>query len=113
MTTAPARLTVRRPPPGELGDPYPITVSLDGERIAVLTPGESVSRELAPGLHRLKAFNTLLWKNLQLDARPGEEIRLVVRNRTGFGTFLFAMLGTGPLYVGFEREAPRAAGTAG
>ena len=104
MAPAPAMLTVRRLPPGNLGDPYPITVWLDEERLAVLMPGESVSRETPPGLHRLKAFNTLLRKTVELDLSPGESLTMVASNRAGFGTMLFAMLGVGPLYVGLERE---------
>lgn len=104
----PALLTVRRPPPGGLGDPYPITVWLDGERLAVLMPGQSMTRETAPGRHRLKVFNTLLRKSVDVDFTPGDEVRMVASNRAGFGTMLFAMLGVGPLYVSIEREpAPR------
>lgn len=99
-----ARLTVRRPPPGGLGDPYPITVWLDGERLAVLMPGESVTRDVPPGRHRLKVFNTLLRKSVEMEFGPGEEVRMVASNRAGFGTMLFAMLGVGPLYVALERE---------
>lgn len=100
----PARVTVRRSPPGGLGDPYPLTVWLDGERLALLMPGQSVTRETAPGRHRLKAFNTLLRKSVEIDVAPGEEVRMMASNRAGFGTMLFAMLGVGPLYVGLERE---------
>ena len=105
-STPPCQLTITRPPPGEMGDPYPITVSLDGERIGLLTPGDSVTREMAPGRHRLRAYNTLMWKSVELDAQPGERLRYVVRNRPGFGTFLFALLGSGPLYVALERAGP-------
>lgn len=100
----PALLTIRRSPAGGLGDPYPITVWLDGERLAVLMPGESVTREAAPGRHRLKVFNTLLRKSVEVEFAPGAEVRMVASNRAGFGTMLFAMLGVGPLYVGLERE---------
>jgi hypothetical protein len=100
----PARLTVVRPPPGGLGDPYPITLSLDGERIGVLMPGESLTVDVEPGRHRLRAFNTLLWKQIALDVAAGEELRFRVSNRAGFGTMLVALLGTGPLYVRIERE---------
>jgi hypothetical protein len=102
---APALLIVRRPPPSGLGDPYPITVWLDGERLAVLMPGDSVTREVAPGRHRLKAYNTLLRKTVELDFAPGDQLTMVASNRSGFGTMLFAMLGVGPLYVGLERES--------
>jgi hypothetical protein len=98
-------LTIRRPPPGGLGDPYPITVWFDGERWAVLMPGQSATREVEPGRHRLKAFNTLLRKSVEADFAPGEEVRMLASNRAGFGTMLFAMLGVGPLYVALEREA--------
>jgi hypothetical protein len=103
-TSTAARLVVSRPPPGGLGDPYPITVSLDGERIGVLMPGDSVEREVTPGRHRLKAFNTLLWRNVDVDVSAGEEARYVVSNRAGFGTMFVALLGTGPLYPRIERE---------
>jgi hypothetical protein len=80
-------------------------VSLDGERLAVLMPGESVTREVPLGRHRLKAFNTLLSKSVEIDFALGDDVRMVARNRSGFGTMLFAMLGVGPLYVALEREA--------
>ena len=103
----PALLTVRRPPPSGLGDPYPITVWLDGERLAVLMPGDAITREVAPGRHRLKAYNTLLRKTVELDLAPGEDVTIMASNRAGFGTMLFAMLGVGPLYVALERESVR------
>jgi hypothetical protein len=105
MSPRPARLTVRRPPPGGLGDPYPITVWLDGERLGVLMPGQSATGDVEPGRHRLKAFNTLLRKSIEVELGAGEEVRMVASNRAGFGTMLFAMLGVGPLYVALEREA--------
>ena len=111
MTPQSALLTVRRPPPGGLGDPYPITVWLDGERLAVLLPGDAVTRETVPGRHRLKAYNTLWRKTVELDLAPGEQLTMVASNRAGFGTMLFAMLGVGPLYVGLEREWPASAPT--
>jgi len=80
-------------------------VWLDGERLAVLMPGESVMHETTSRRHRLKVFNTLLRKSVEIDLTPGEEVRMVASNRAGFGTMLFAMLGVGPLYVGLERES--------
>src|SRR5262249_10235835 len=72
-----SRLHVRRPPPGGLGDPYPITLSLDGEKVAVLMPGEEASCELPPGRHRLRAHNTLLSRTVMVEGRDGEELRYV------------------------------------
>ena len=102
--SAAGKLLVRRPPPGGLGDPYPITIFLDGERRAVLMPGDSTALELAPGRHRLRAHNTLLSRTVQVESLAGEELRYLVRNRSGFWTVLVALLGTGPLSVAVERE---------
>lgn len=82
-----------------------IFVALDGERIAVLEFGDSVSRDVAPGSHTLRAHNTLVWKTISLDIRPGEEARFTVVNRPGFATqAMLSLLGTGPIYLTFERE---------
>jgi len=83
-----------------------IVISIDGEHVATLLYGQQATREVAPGRHRLRAHNTLFWKNLDLDLQPGEEARFVVINRAGSGTLsLLGILGVGPLYLTFEREA--------
>jgi len=102
--TATAQLTVRRPPPGGPGDSYPITLWLDGRKLGLLMPGETVEAPLAPGEHRLRAHNTLLAKSIAVRASDGEAIGLTVRNRSGFGSLLLVFLGTGPLYLAFDRE---------
>lgn len=99
-----AKLTVTRVPADGLGDQYLISLSLDGESLGSLAPGESISRPLDAGRHRVVASNTLMRKAVELDAGPGDEIRFVTRNRRGPGTTLFAALGAGWLYVGLERE---------
>jgi hypothetical protein len=105
MTTERARITVTRRREDDVGDRQ-IIVSLDGERVATLLYGESVSREVEAGSHDLRAYNTLFWKNLHADLAPGEEARFVVVNRAGVGTYsLLGLLGAGPVYLTFEREA--------
>src|SRR5688572_3047259 len=104
-----ARLIVRRPADG-VGYQYRISVKLDGAAIGSLGPGESVSREIASGEHRLRASNTLMRKAVTFASGPGEEVRFLVRNRPGPGTAVFAALGAGWLYVALERESPAAAG---
>jgi hypothetical protein len=80
-------------------------VSIDGEPLATLLYGQEVSREVPPGPHRLKAHNTLFWKNIHVDLNAGEHARFTVVNRAGTGTFsLLGMLGVGPLYLTFERH---------
>ena len=82
-----------------------MVLALDGEPLATLLFGERVIREIAPGHHRLRAHNTLVWKTVEFDASPGEQIRFSTVNRAGFGSMaLVALLGVGPLYVTLERH---------
>ena len=104
MSAQRARLTVSRPGPGTLSDNYPMTISLDGEVIARLMAGRSVTREIAPGPHRLRANNTLMWKTVEFDAAAGEEVRYVAANRSGAMTTVMAIVGTGWFYVDLTRE---------
>jgi hypothetical protein len=104
MTQPVARLTVKRPPPGGADDQYPISVSLDGTRIGWLHPGEEISVDLAPGPHRLAAFNTLLRRTADFEAAAGERIHYLADSRPGVGTSILAALGAGLMYVVLERE---------
>ena len=100
----PARITVTRRDESDIRDRQ-IVVSVDGEPLATLLFGEQATREIAPGPHRLKAHNTLFWRNLDVDLQPGEHARFIVINRAGSGTLsLLGILGVGPLYLTFERE---------
>ena len=106
MNSAAARITVARKHPKDVRDRQ-IVVSLDGQSFATLLFGDSVTREVASGLHRLRAHNTLFWKTIEIDLGPGEHARFVVINRAGAGTLsLLSLLGVGPLYLTFERESP-------
>ena len=84
-----------------------IYVDLDGERLAILHHGQSVTREVAPGPHRLRAHNTLFWRTVDIVLEPGEHATFTAVNRPGWGTFsVLAVLGAGPLYLTFERAQP-------
>jgi hypothetical protein len=99
-----ARITIRRESPDDVGF-REIFVSMDGEQIAILRPGETFSLEVSPGPHRLRAHNTLFWKTHELVLKPGEHAKFVAINRAGFGTFGFmTFLGASPLYLTFERD---------
>jgi hypothetical protein len=98
-----ARLTLARTAPNDVGIRQ-VFVSLDGKDVAVLVNGQTTTVEIAPGPHKMKIHNTLVWKNLQFDAAPGEEIRYDIINRAGFGTTaLIATLGVGPIYLTVTR----------
>jgi hypothetical protein len=101
----PARVTVSRTDPKDVKDRQ-IVVSIDGEPLGTLLFGGTVTRDVPAGPHRLRAHNTLFWKTLEVDLRPGELARFIVINRAGTGTFaLLGLLGVGPLYLTFERDS--------
>ena len=103
METPSATITISRRSPNDVKVRH-IFVSLDGERIAELPFGAVVTRQIAPGPHALRAHNTLVWKNLQCDLQPGEHAHFIVVNRPGFGTWaMLSLLGSGPIYLTFER----------
>src|SRR5688500_11919850 len=82
-----------------------VFVSLDGRPFASLLFGESHTGQVAPGRHRLRAHNTLVWKTVELDVKEGEQAHFRIVNRPGFATYaLLGLLGTGPIYLTFERE---------
>ena len=98
-----ARITITRRDRRDVQDRQIVT-SVDGEALATLLYGDEVSKDLAPGPHRIKAHNTLFWKTLQVDLKPGEHVHFTVVNRTGTGSFsLLGLLGVGPLYLTFEQ----------
>lgn len=104
MSEPRARITVVRRHPTDVRDRQ-IIVSVDGERLGTLLFGDTATAEVEPGPHRVRAHNTLFWRTLDVDLRPGEHARFVAINRPGFGTYpLLGLVGAGPLYLTFERE---------
>lgn len=101
-----ARVTITRTEPDDVRDRQ-IVLSMDGDALATLMFGQQVTREVAAGRHRLKAHNTLFWKNIEVDLQAGEHARFSVINRAGTGTLsLLGVFGVGPLYLTFERRDP-------
>jgi hypothetical protein len=104
MSAPKARITVVRRHATDVRDRQ-IIVSVDGARLGTLLFGDAATAEVEPGAHRVRAHNTLFWRTLDVDLRPGEHARFVAINRPGFGTYaLLGLLGAGPLYLTFERE---------
>jgi hypothetical protein len=101
----PASVTVVRNHPDDIKQRQMI-VWLDGERIATLMFGDAVTRDLDPGRHRLRVSNTLFWKTVEFDVKPGEQVRFEIINRAGRLTYpMLAFIGVGPLYVTVRRVA--------
>ena len=81
-----------------------VYISLDGEAIATLLFGQSVTRDIAPGPHRLKLNNTLVRKSVDFTALPGERVEFHLANRAGrFALPFLAVMGVAPLYLTVER----------
>jgi hypothetical protein len=99
-----ARLTLARTSPGDVGIRQ-VFVSVDGKDVAVLVHGQSATVDIEPGPHKMRVHNTLVWKNVQFEAAPGEDIHYDIINRAGFGTTaLIATLGVGPIYLTVTRN---------
>lgn len=109
-----ATITVRRQSPEDVGY-REIFISLDGQSLAVLHPGDKVTHETAPGAHRLQANNQLFRKTVEFTLAVGEHASFITVNRAGWGTysvlaFFIGFLGAGPFYLTLEREPQGAHG---
>jgi hypothetical protein len=90
-----------------------VILSLDGEPLATLLYGQSVTREVPAGRHYLRANNTLVWKTVGFDALPGAHIRFTIVNRAAPGMlWMIALLGAGPMYVTIEADGGQSQTTA-
>ena len=98
----PTMLTIHRTSPDDVKIRQ-VIISLDGEKIATLLYGQSVSREILPGRHKLRANNTLVWRTVEFDAAPGAEIQYDCINRAPKSMyFVLFLFGVAPLYVLLE-----------
>lgn len=81
-----------------------LEISIDGEHAGTLLWGDSLTRELGPGVHRIRVHNTLVWKTVEFTLAPGQQVFFEAINRSGPGTLvMMLLLGLGPLYVTIRR----------
>jgi hypothetical protein len=100
-----SRLTVSRNSPADVQQRQ-VIVKLDGEPFAILLFGQTVTREIPAGSHRLRFDNTWVKKTVEFKAVDGEEVNYSVINRAGrFTWWMVAVLGAGPMYLTVERAA--------
>ena len=103
MEKSTAAVTISRTSPKDVRVRQ-IYISIDGRSAAELLYGQSVTLGLDAGHHRLRANNTLVWKTIECDLEPGEHAYFTVVNRPGLGTYaMLSLLGSGPIYLSFER----------
>jgi hypothetical protein len=101
----PSSVTITRTHTSDVGLRQ-LVITLDGERLGDLLFGESMQRDVAPGPHRLRVSNTLVWKTLEFDVKPGEQVRFEAINRAGRFTYpMLVIIGAGPLWVSIRRVA--------
>ena len=94
-----AQITIRRTSPDDI-QLRQIIVKLDGQRVAELLYGDTVTIPVSPGPHKLRVDNTWNWKTLNLDIYPATHLKFLTVNRPGRLTwFLIGTLGAGPIYV--------------
>lgn len=105
MNLARTRITVSRQAPRDIGQ-REVFVALDGKEFAIMRYGDVVTRDAEPGPHLLRVHNTMIWKRIEIELRPGEHAHFTVVNRPGWGTYAIAsVLGAGPVYLDVERNA--------
>jgi hypothetical protein len=81
-----------------------LIVWIDGELCATLLWGDSITRDLQPGPHRIRVSNTLYWKTIEFTIAPGQQVFFEAILRTGVGTLSFMLLiGVAPLYLTVRR----------
>jgi hypothetical protein len=67
-----------------------IYLFVDEAPLGKIRYGQVVTQEIAPGRHRVRAFNTLFSRTIEVDARPGQHVRLRCGN--GFPAAGFLMM---------------------
>ena len=71
----------------------------DGAAVSLLF-GESVTMELQPGRHVLRANNTLFWKRVEFQVEPGEHIEFQLINSAGVWLpAIVGLFGAAPLFL--------------
>jgi len=103
-STVPATLTVNRNSPDD-AQQREINIYLDGDSIAELMYGQTISKEIAPGTHTLVVDNTWNKKTFEFTAADNEEVSFLAQNTAGsFSQFLLGIFGAGPLRVSLARQ---------
>ena len=74
-----AQLTITRNSASDFQDRQ-VYLFVDDEPLGKLKYGKTLSIEIAPGRHRVRAFNTLLSHTIEIHAVPGEHVRLRCTN---------------------------------
>lgn len=100
-------VTLSRDHPRDVGQRQVIVRLDDGPKLALLY-GQSITAEVAPGQHLLRAHNTLFRKAIPFTIEPGEHLEFVLINSARFWTAsMAAILGAAPLFLSVIRRSVR------
>ena len=78
---------------------------VDDELWGKVKYGRPLTREIEPGRHRIRAFNTLFSHTIEVDVVPGEHVRLQCSNAMPTaGWLMMIFLHVTALRVRLERE---------
>jgi hypothetical protein len=98
-------VTVSRQHPSDFGERQ-VFARIDDEPQVALRYGQSFTQEVGPGIHRLRAHNTLFWKKIDFAVEPGEHIEFIVINKgTPLTLGIAGVLGAAPLYLKIYRRS--------
>ena len=99
-----AQLTVTRNGEGDFQDRQ-VYLYVDGAFWEKVRYGRPVTREIPPGPHKVRAFNTMFSHTLEIDAVPGEHVRLKCTNGLARGGWIMMVIWqVAALKVRLERE---------
>lgn len=99
-----AQLTVTRNSHDDFQDRQ-VYLYVDGEEWGKVRYGRPVTREIPPGRHKVRAFNTLFSHTIDIDASPGEHVRLKCTNGLARGGWIMMVIWQiAALKVTLERE---------
>ena len=99
-----AQLTVTRNSPSDFQDRQ-VYLYVDGELWGKVKYGRPLSREIPPGHHKVRAFNTMFSHTLEINAVPGEHVRLKCTNGLARGGWIMMVIWqVAALRVRLERE---------
>jgi hypothetical protein len=99
-----AQLTISRNSGNDFQDRQ-VYLFVDDEAWGKVKYGRPMTREIEPGRHRVRAFNTLFSHTIEIDAVPGEHVRLRCSNAMPTaGWLMMIFLHVSALRVRLERE---------
>jgi hypothetical protein len=102
-----AQLILTRDHPQDVQDRV-VYIWIDGQKLdRPLKYGKTITRELVPGRHTIKAHNQLFGHTVEFDAAPGETIRFRCENGLSPGGIVMMLfMGAAYLTVNLRRITP-------